>query len=342
MLSPRPEVLHAARILASDYLAVAKGDSVVVSTDTKSDPETVEALFAVLEDLGAKPAVLRIPQLPFQGLLADPYLTEAFRATVKSCDAWIDVCFPYVAGSKAHDEAMKAKRAKYFLGGDLGAEGLVRMFGRADLDLLHAVQLAFDEVVIDGLDKDWRVTSAAGTDITFRIDRNVKKRPRRAEKPGSYGIPGSAVLYTDMESVRGKLVLEAGFHEYFSFFREPITLAVDGRIREMSGGGSDREVMDRALRRAGGGEYGYVIHLTYGFNPGARADHPALSEATRVRGNNSVGLGRPFWAPGGGENHPDGIVSRQSMWVGARQVVADGALVAPPRLAELASGLGLR
>jgi hypothetical protein len=339
MAPVRPETLRAAEILVGDYLSIKRNDAVVITADDASDPETVGAVLAAAVKVGARPAVLSIPQLPFQGSLADPYLTDVFCAAVKNSDAWIDLCFPYVAGSRAHDEAMKAKRTKYLLGGDIRAEGLIRMFGRADLDLLHKVQLAFDDVVAGAVDKTWRVTSRAGTDVSFRLDNKLKKRPRRAEKPGSYGVPGSAVLYTDIESVRGRIVIEAVFHEKFAFLPSPITLTVDGKIREVSGEGADMAVLDRSLRRAGGGEYGYVIHFTHGFNPGARANEPSLSEATRTKGNNSIGLGRPFWVPGGGENHPDGIVSKQSMWAGGEQIIADGNLVAPGALAELAARL---
>ena len=42
---------------------------------------------------------------------------------------------------------------------------------------------------------------------------------------------------------------------------------------------------------------------------------------------------------GGGENHPDAIVSMQSLWVDNQQIVKDGALVSPADLAELGDGL---
>ena len=97
--------------------------------------------------------------------------------------------------------------------------------------------------------------------------------------------------------------------------------------------------MDRALRRAGGGEYGYVIHFTHGIHPAARLTGRSFIEDMRVTGNNAVGLGLPWWVPGGGENHPDAILSEQSIWIDGEKLVEDGAFVAPALLAKLGAEL---
>ena len=99
-------------------------------------------------------------------------------------------------------------------------------------------------------------------------------------------------------------------------------------------------VRERALRRAGGGEhYGHVIHFTHGVHPTARVTGESFIEDMRATGNNAVGLGIPFWLPGGGENHPDAILAGQSLWVDGQAIVSDGVIVGPPELARLAERL---
>jgi hypothetical protein len=100
-----------------------------------------------------------------------------------------------------------------------------------------------------------------------------------------------------------------------------------------------RALLQRAMRRAAGGDFGHVIHLTHGIHPAARMTGESFIEDMRAGGNNAVGLGIPFWLPGGGENHPDAVVTEQSIWIDGRSVVADGALVNPPHLAALAEQL---
>jgi hypothetical protein len=52
-----------------------------------------------------------------------------------------------------------------------------------------------------------------------------------------------------------------------------------------------------------------------------------------------IALGIPFWAPEGGENHPDAVVTKQSVWLDGEQIVADGNIVGPPDLRAMADEL---
>ena len=88
-------------------------------------------------------------------------------------------------------------------------------------------------------------------------------------------------------------------------------------------------MLDRALKRAGGGKYGSIIHFSHGFHPAARFHGGSFIESIRAAGNNAIGMGVPWWEPGGGENHPDGVVTMQSMWIDGEPIVAGGALVLP-------------
>jgi hypothetical protein len=110
-------------------------------------------------------------------------------------------------------------------------------------------------------------------------------------------------------------------------------------VKELSGGAGSRSVMERALKRAGGGQYGSIIHFSHGFHPAARLTGESFMEDIRVRGNNAIGLGIPWWLPGGGENHPDAVVLSQSMWIDGRQVVRDGVIVWPQELVRLEEAL---
>ena len=56
-------------------------------------------------------------------------------------------------------------------------------------------------------------------------------------------------------------------------------------------------------------------------------------------GCNAVGMGLPWWIPGGGENHPDGVVSDQSMWIDGQKIISDGTIVGPSELAAIAHRL---
>lgn len=310
----------------------------IVTADSASDRVAVEAILAAAAGVGARPILMLLPQLPYQGKLADPYIPDAVAQAVAHSDVWFDLTFPYLAGSSAHDGAMKARRTRYLLLGDADAAALRRLYG-TDIDALFRVQSRLDDLMAAHVGAPCRVTSASGTDFVFRLGKPGGRKSRHADKPGSSTVMGSCIFYPEPESVRGVIALDAIFHEYYSVLPAPIRLEVDGDIRRVDHVKAHEMPTERALRRAGGGSYGRVIHLTCGFHPAAQFSGRSFIEDIRSLGSNAIGLGVPWWEPGGGENHPDGVVVSQSLWVDGELVVRDGRLVGPPEIAAAAHEL---
>jgi 2,5-dihydroxypyridine 5,6-dioxygenase len=326
--------LAAVDVLLKDHFCVRPDESVVLTADNRSDPSLVRALTDGVSRLGATACVVSFAQLPFQGALADPFIPGAVSAAVCESDVWLDLSFPYMAGSGPFERAMKEKRARYLLLGDLSAAGFGRVYGSADFDALFSLQSAADRLFAEAQGQRCRITSPAGTDLEFLMGRPATVKHRRATMPGAQTVPGSAIFYPEIDSVRGTIALESVFHEYYTSLAAPLMLEVEGVVRQVTGG-SDSAVLDRSLRRAGGGSYGHVIHLTVGLNPGALRTGRSFIEDIRVVGCNAVGLGLPWWVPGGGENHPDGVVFNQSLWVGGEPIVEQGLPAAGHPLAAL-------
>ncbi len=335
-----PKLARAADVLAREMMCITKGESVLITTDTGTDVLGVQAVQDAAYRLGAKVAsIVLAPPVPFQGGLADEFLPDHVKAAAGECDAWVDLCMPYLAGSKAFDAAMEKGRARYFLGADIGAEEIVRLMGGADLDGMFSLGDAFGEVLAEAAGKECRIANAAGTDVTFTLAKREGFALAKATKPGGYFVPGTVVFMPELESVRGSVVTSNMFHEYYTELAEPMTLRIDGTVKEVIGGGPENKVMQRALARAGNGDFGYVVHFTCGFHPAARYTGKCFIEDQRVAGYNAIGLGLPFWVPGGGENHPDCVISMQSMWVDGQQILQDGVLIAPDHLVAMSKEL---
>ena len=326
---------QAANVLVADYMAVRDSEDVLITADTAGADEVAAALLTAVERAGARPLLVTLPQLPFQGRLADPYLTAPLAGAVLASDVWIDLTFPYLAGSELYDQAMEQGRCRYLLGGDMTAQGLTRLFGRVDLDRYYAVHSAFDALVNDALGKTVRIADGGETDDGFTLGKRGFEKPRRADKPGMYLVPGSCTMFPEVESVKGRIRVDSMFHEYYTALSQPMVLEVDGKIHALHGGGNERVVADRALRRAAGGEYGYVIHFTHAIHPAARTTGGSFIEDMRCLGNDAIGMGLPWWVPGSGENHPDGILRMQTIDIDGARVVEDGRIVGPPALAAL-------
>lgn len=330
----------AARTVVCDQFCVREGETVVVTADTSSDKAAVEAMLGAASMAGAKPALMVVPQLPYQGKLADPFIPDALTSAVAASDVWFDMTFPYLAGSSTHDRAMKAGRTRYLLLGDVDASALQRLFGTVSLDSLFEVQTRFDALMAKSEGARCRVTAPNGTDFRFRLGKPGPRKERHASGPGTSTIMGSCMFYPEPSSVRGVIALDAVFHEYYTLLSQPIRLHIGGDIERVEHAKDQEMPMERSLRRAGNGAYGQVIHLTCGFHPAARFTGQSFIENIRVAGASAIGLGVPWWVPGGGENHPDGVLTRQSLWIEEEQIVKDGRVVSPSELARAAHALG--
>ncbi|MGD9765285.1 MAG: hypothetical protein AB7V27_16420 [Candidatus Binatia bacterium] len=335
-----PELTRAAMILMRDMMCVVEREHVLITTDTNTDRRAAEALQNAAYGLGARVATLTVaPPLPFQGGLADRFMPDPVTAAAQNCDAWIDLCMPYIAGAAVYHQAMKNGRTRYFLAADIGAEGIVRIFGKADLNQVFAVSDLFNALLVKSTGKTCRFTTPLGTDVSFALADPEGLTIERATKPGGFFVPGTVVLLPELETVKGTVVCETTFHEYYTMLAEPYRFEVDGKIKSVTGGGTELKNIERALRRAGNGAYGNIVHFTCGYHPTARFTGTSFIEDQRAIGCNAVGLGLPQWVEGGGENHPDCVMKQQSFWIGDQQILDDGVIIAPEDLAQAAREL---
>ena len=266
------DLAKAALVLVRDMMCVKSGESVLITADINTERRAIVALQNAAYALGAKVASMTMaPALPFQGGLANPYLSDPVVAACQNCDAWIDLCMPYIAGAEVYDTAMKNDRTRYFLAADIGANGIVRIFGQADIDKVFAVSDIFNELLANSAGKTCRMTTPGGTDVSFTLAEPEGLDIARATRPGGYFVPGTVMVIPELETVKGTVVCEAVFHEYYTAnFSDPLKFEIDGTISSVTGGGPELRVIDRSLRRAGNGEYGNIVHFTCGYHPAAR------------------------------------------------------------------------
>ncbi len=233
-----------------------------------------------------------------------------------------------------HDAAMKAGRTRYALLATSGVESFGRLYGGVDFASLMDYQMAIVEYLDRKAGSRVRFSCPAGTGVEFVLDAVKLKRERVARSAGVHTVPGAQSLYPVKGSVRGRVVLGALFDEHYRLLRRPAIVEVDGSIRSMNcTAAEDGPSFERALRRAaGGGDFGFMIHFTMAFHPAARITGRHFIEDIRALGANAIGMGLPWWEEGGGENHPDGVVLDQSLWVDEEPIVEAGSIVGPAEL----------
>jgi leucyl aminopeptidase (aminopeptidase T) len=330
-------LLRAARTLIEDQFDVRPGEGVLITVDTHTARTLGRAIAAAVLARQARPVVAAVAQLPFQGALADPYVPDTLAAAAAASDVWIDCCFPYFAGSSMHDAAMKGGRSRYALLATAATASFARLYGAVDFAALMDFQMGLVEYLDRRAGARVRCSCPLGTEVEFVLDTIKLRRERVARSPGMHTVPGAQSLYPAKGSVRGRVVLGAVFDEHYHRLRRPIGIEVDGAIRTLSSAAGEEGVrFERALRRASGaGSFGSMIHFTMGFHPAARLTGRHFIEDIRALGSNAIGMGLPWWEQGGGENHPDGMVLDQSLWIDDEPVIEAGRVVGPVGLMPL-------
>lgn len=87
-------LLRAADTLVQGQFAVAPGESVLITGDSATEPALLDAIAAAVVRAGARPLVALAPQLPFQGGLSDPYVSDGLKAAAVASDVWFDLLLP--------------------------------------------------------------------------------------------------------------------------------------------------------------------------------------------------------------------------------------------------------
>jgi 2,5-dihydroxypyridine 5,6-dioxygenase len=200
------------------------------------------------------------------------------------------------------------------------------LFGDTELDRYYEAQVEFDKT-FGRKGARCRITCPQGSDFTFDLAKPIFEKPRRATKPGMYTIPGACSIGADSKTIKGRIVLGAVFHHSYELLPQPVTVEVDGAIKSITGAGAAAIKFGQAVRRATAAKDGMIIHLTNGLHPTAAFTGKCFNEDMRALGNNAVGFGLPWWEPGGGENHPDGIIVGQSVWIDNELIVENGRVV---------------
>lgn len=225
----RPELIGAAQAFL-DYLDLKPEESLLITTDTRVDSNLVHALTGAAMAAGGRPSVFVIPQLPYQGKLADPYLPAPLASAAAACDVWVDLTYPYIAGSDLHAKVMDKGKVRYMLGSDLDGAGLERLCGNGVLKSALAAVADFNARTAKHAGGQVRITTPLGTDVTYTMVDTPARTVLRATEPGMYTVPGTCSINPVVESVVGRVVIETVFHEFYTPLTRPLILNIDGRV----------------------------------------------------------------------------------------------------------------
>lgn len=339
------ELGKAATTLAKELFGLKPGETFVITADTESDHQVVNAVARAAFAIGAKPMVIWMASPLGVGKAADPMLPlEALTAALKEADAWVEFNNEWLLYSTPFDVAMKEnKKLRYLCLVGMDADMMVRCIGR----VYYQVLKEFEEQVAEMTHraKHVRMATPAGEDVEFDNDpaRPISCETGYADTPGPHMLAGQIGWAPIFDSINGVIVFDGSLVPPVGRLEEPVKLHVEkGKVVKIEGGKEARE-FEAWLKSFENPMMLRLAHVCYGFNPGAKLTGDIL-EDERVWGATEWGLGQvgPMYVPPDGipaPSHTDGICLNTSVWLDGKQIMDKGRVV-EPKLRELAKKLG--
>lgn len=333
------ELVRAALKLLRDMFNVRKGESVVVTADTETSMEVVNATAQAAYALGAKPMVIKVAAPRGVGKAADQDLPLApLTAALKEADVWIEYNNQWLLYSTPFDDAVEVnKKLRYMCLVGMNPDLMIRNIGRVNNIAVRDFLLKVEEITKKA--KHMRITTSAGCDVEF--DNHPTRDFYTADGFVGDGevkmMPGQISWAPKLETINGVIVFDGSIVPSAGLLKNKVKLTIKkGIITKIEGGIEARQLEDY-LRGFDDERMFRIAHLSYGFNPGAKLTGDIV-EDERVWGCTEWGIGNvgPMLTsdiPGGipAPSHTDGICLNSTVWLDDQLFVKDGEVVGPTK-----------
>lgn len=343
------ELTNACLKLLRDMFDVQKGESVVLTADTESNDDVVNATAEAAFILDAKPIIVKTAAARGVGKAADPDLPmEPLTALLCATDVWIEYNNEWIFYSTVFDEAFKNnKKLRYMNLVGANPDLMMRNIGRVDIPLLREFILKVEDVTKKA--KHMRVTTPAGTDLEFdnAPGRDFYTADGFVRKGEIKMLPGQISWAPEFKSINGIMVIDGTLTPPLAKVSQPIKLTIkEGRVVKIEGG-ADAKEFENWLKSFNDEKMFNLAHISYGFGPGAKLTGDIV-EDERVWGSTEWGFGNvgPMLVsdiPGGipAASHSDGICLNSTVYLDGKLILKEGQVVGPnEEIVRLARKLG--
>lgn len=303
--------------------AIAQGERVVVQTDTRSHPTSVESVLTALRLAGAMPTVVMTEPLDRYANVPPPAL-EAMRA----CDTLIQM-YPVFLAFSPNFSALRGQMKPGFkmLNVDDATPAMFASdFARYPQELIYAIAQRMSELIEQA--HTLRVTAPNGTDFRCTYDpRDMYHITTAPLRPGgrTHFPTGSACVYAGELPAEGVLYLDC-IQGLPGLLRTPVEWVIrDARVVEINGGPEADYVKQQVQGVANGMNFAEVMlsyHPKASLRRGMQDDfHWEINRMPSAW----CGMGRGHRITAG--VHVDGGTLNATAYLGDRLVIENGHLL---------------
>ena len=336
------ELQKAATKLLTEIMKVKAGETVLITCDSTNDERVINATASAALTLGAYPIIVR-----YQASLDNPMLIEPTKPVleaIKAADVWIEYDYQLFY-TQGWEEAMKAG-TRQITAAAMDINMMLNVIGRFD----HAGIVALGDRIVDlhNHAKQMRITSPAGTDLTFSCEG------RLCEQSGTYAAPGTSVMLSGQtsicaveESINGIIVYDGGLFPPQEIGKQvnPVKLIVkNGVVIDIVDDCREAHLFKLWMAHWNDPKMYWIAHISCGFNPGIPEPTGRIEEDERVFGCVEIGIGTQGFDMGGpgwlAASHTDGIILNPSIYCDGVPFEENGFYV-DPQCVELCRKLGV-
>ncbi|MBE3144777.1 MAG: aminopeptidase [Planctomycetes bacterium] len=339
------ELVKAAMVLATDELNLQVGETIIITADTQTDFQVVDAVAGAAFAVGAKPMVITLATPLGVGKAADPMLpVESLTAALSKADVWVEFNQQWLLYSTPYEQAMREnKKLRYVCLVGMNADLMIRLISRVNIPLLSQFLHKVTDMTQSA--RDMRITTKAGNDLTFKLlpeERIVLCDDGLARVSGAHFLSGQICFFPEYASIHGRLVFDGTIAPPCGFLNETVLLDIEGGCVMQISGGKKADELRYWLESFNDPNMFRLAHGCYGFHPGAKLTGNVI-EDERVWGCTEWGIGyvSPNDAPPEGipaKSHCDGICLNSSVWLDGVQILEKGKVI-HPELKPLADAL---
>jgi leucyl aminopeptidase (aminopeptidase T) len=320
---------------------IKAGDRVLVVTDTRHDERVWQLVSTILADIGADSTVAIFDPRPADYYDPPGPVAEAMQRT----DVNVLLASTGMLHCDANFRAMKAGIPAICMDGGMTLEAFQSGAVTEDWTAVARMKHYVAKDVFGVGAKECRVTSAFGTDLTYRVDDRIFIPPL----PGPDFDPWKVVdfqkdekrtggaLYFFLQptgelnvppiegSANGRLVIDLTMH-HLGLLGSPIELTVtDGRVTEIQGGTDARILRDYLETYGDDNAYMCPAEASVGVNRKAIV-RGVQREDKNIFGTMHFGLGTNVDVGGSVKSkiHMDGVVLHPTLYVDGEQRMQDG------------------
>ena len=325
------ELQKAARKMLIEIMKVKEGETVLITCDTTNDPRVINATAGAALTLGAYPIVMQYPASLDQAIMIEP--TKPVLEAIKAADVWIEYDYQlfYTRGWK---QAMDCG-TRQITAASMDINMMLNVIGRFD----HAKIVALGDRLCElhNNAKQMRITSPAGTDLTFSCEG------RKCKQSGTYAAPGTSVMLSGQtsmcpieETINGTIVYDGGLFPPQEIGKQvnPVKLIVkNGVVTDIIDDCREAHLFKLWMESWHDPKMYWVAHISCGFNPGIPEPTGRIEEDERVFGCVEIGIGTQGEGLGGkswvAANHTDGIILNPSIYCDGVAIEENGFYVDP-------------